>query len=518
MKEILKEWRVRACIGAVIVLGILPLILPQMGLKFGMDFKGGTLLQLELEKAVNPNTMTTITTILQERLNRYGLADISVTPYGDRYVIVEVAATETGRLEQLKSVLSHQGKFEAVIDGQVVLYSKDLVEIITDPQRGYGYLSSTGQWRVPFVISKEGSERFAKAAKGKCSEVQGVQKCEKIFMFIDRPENATLIMPSSVYENESFMLVNPGNPRSQALPIEEYEKNSLTKIVVADEITPEVVEKVWELATTEDRTRVIYHSRIANISALNVSRGNASLTLVEVEQPTEGYWFWSATGLQSVLSLTPGVTSGEPVTNAVIEGYAPTWEIANKELTEMVVLLQSGKLPVSIRIASTSTVSPTLGEGFLNDILLMGIIAWFSVAFLVFLRYREPKITLMIMMANVAEVLMILGIAALISWEIDIASVAGIIAVVGTGVDQFIIMTDEIKMRGVFEESLVEKIRKAFRIIMGSAATMVAAMFPLLTLGLGLLKGFAITTLIGLFVGVAIVRPAFAKAIEKMFK
>lgn len=529
--KLLKDWRVRLWIVSFIVLGLLPLVAGpyiNKGLQFGMDFRGGTLIQLQLEKKVDSNTMTTITTILQERLNRYGLKDISVKPYGDQFITVAVSATDPNSLQQVKSVLSQQGRFEAIIDGQIVLYSEDLVKIITNPQEGYGYISSTGRWRVPFVLSKEGSERFAKVAAGKCTKVGGETKCDKIYMYIDRPENAVVIAPEDVFKNESFMSMNPENPNSPPIKLEDLEKNSLTKFVNASTVTPEMFRSLENYSTFVFHPDVnlsnILNNEEFNITG-NVGEGefwitdkitNRTVKAKIVPKPNTGYWFWRAVNVESVLNLTPGVTSGRPIREAVIEGYAPNWEAASQELNRMVVILKSGRLPVSISIASTNTVSPTLGSSFIGDILKMALIAWVLVAVVTFVRYREPKITMLIMMANLSEVVIILGIAALIGWQIDIASVAGVIAVVGTGVDQFIIISDEIKTRSAIEETMIEKIRKAFRIIMGSAMTTMAAMLPLLTLGLGLLKGFAITTLVGLFVGIVIVRPAFARVIEKI--
>ena len=48
--------------------------------------------------------------------------------------------------------------------------------------------------------------------------------------------------------------------------------------------------------------------------------------------------------------------------------------------------------------------------------------------------------------------------------------------------------------------------------------TGVAAMVPLLFAGAGLLKGFALTTIIGISIGVFITRPAFAAAVEVLLK
>jgi preprotein translocase subunit SecD len=44
------------------------------------------------------------------------------------------------------------------------------------------------------------------------------------------------------------------------------------------------------------------------------------------------------------------------------------------------------------------------------------------------------------------------------------------------------------------------------------------ALIPLLWAGAGLLKGFAITTIIGITIGVLITRPAFAEMVKKIEK
>ena len=497
--ELWKGWRIKLYIAALI-LGLGALLV--FGLQFGMDFRGGTLIQLSLNKEVDSSTMGTMVTVLSERLNGMGLKDISVKPFGTKYITVEISASDPDTVEQLKGLLSKQGSFEAVIDGQVVLYSNDITGVITNPQQGYGYMSSTQKWQVPFKLSKKGSVRFAKAAKGKCN----ADGCERIFMFIDRPENATIVIPSSLYDEESSMSIDYNNPGSFPIDIPEFERNSLTHVYVADNVTPALVANLSK-----------YSQVIVPKGAYDISKfGN--ITVNEVPNATGGYWLWSAIGLKSVLFLTAGVTSGEPIREATITGGASDLKEALKDMTEIVVILRSGRLPVGLKIASTNSVSPTLGANFLSDSILMGIIAIFAVAAVIFAYYRDAKVTILMVIAGASEVLIILGTTALIHQQLDISGVAGIIASVGTGVDQFIIITDEVKNgeRSEIQESVVARIKRAFKIIMASAATVTAAMLPLMTLGLGLLKGFAITTLIGLVVGVFIVRPAFGKALEKL--
>ena len=115
----------------------------------------------------------------------------------------------------------------------------------------------------------------------------------------------------------------------------------------------------------------------------------------------------------------------------------------------------------------------------------------------------------------VSEIILLLGLAAVLGWNLDLAAIAGIIVAAGTGVDDQVIITDEImrgETRGVY--SWKEKIKRAFFIIMAAYFTTIVAMFPLLFAGAGLLKLFALTTMFGVSFGVFITRPAYAAIVE----
>jgi preprotein translocase subunit SecD len=58
------------------------------------------------------------------------------------------------------------------------------------------------------------------------------------------------------------------------------------------------------------------------------------------------------------------------------------------------------------------------------------------------------------------------------------------------------------------------RIKEALFIIFTSFATIIASLFPLFYVGAGLLKGFAVTSIVGITIGVLITRPAFADMIK----
>jgi len=178
-------------------------------------------------------------------------------------------------------------------------------------------------------------------------------------------------------------------------------------------------------------------------------------------------------------------------------------------------LLITGSLPVEINVVKIDTISPLLGEEFIKNTLFIGALAILSVAIVVFIRYRKLRISLSMVVTMVTEVVLLMGLASLIGWNIDLAAIAGIIIAVGTGVDHQIVITDE-TLSG--DEGRIydwkKRLKRALVIIMASYFTTVVAMLPLVFAGAGLLKGFAITTIIGVSFGVFITRPAYAAIIE----
>ena len=181
-------------------------------------------------------------------------------------------------------------------------------------------------------------------------------------------------------------------------------------------------------------------------------------------------------------------------------------------------ILVTGSLPVKLEIVRTDSISPILGEKFLGNAIKVGLIAILFVVGILALAYRKLQIAVPMMFTSLLEIFIMLGFASLLpflSWTIDLAAIAGIIAAVGTGVNDQIIITDE-ALKGEQRRivSWKEKLKSAFAVIFGAYFTLLVAMLPLFAIGAGMLRGFALTTIIGMSVGVFITRPAYSKVIE----
>lgn len=366
-----------------------------LGIPQGLDLKGGSIIQLQLEKPVDPATMNTITSVLDKRLNIFGVKDVKVRASGNQNVIIEIAGVNP---EEVTRIVGSPGKFEAKIDNKTVLTGADIVSVQSPIIQG-------NQWQVPFRISTDGAKRFAKAAEGKAGAT--------VDMYLD------------------------------------------------------------------DRL---------------------------ITSPT----------------ISPDVAAGKPVTDVAITGAESTKESAELKAKEVETLLKSGSLPVKVKIVGVSSVSAELGGEFTKGAIIAGLLAVIAIIIILVARYRTPILVLPIFFTTLAELILILGVAAIIRWNIDLAAIAGILAAIGTGVDDQIIMTDEVLSgEKVKRRRRRFRIREAFFIIFASAGTLIAAMLPLAYVGfsrgatgIGMLAGFAFTTVLGVLIGVFITRPVYAKFME----
>ncbi|MDF2957945.1 MAG: Preprotein translocase subunit SecD [Candidatus Alkanophagales archaeon MCA70_species_1] len=218
-----------------------------------------------------------------------------------------------------------------------------------------------------------------------------------------------------------------------------------------------------------------------------------------------------------------------PVYNLIAE--TGSGEEGRQAAKELIIHLKAGALPVPVEIIGSGEVPAPLGEKFRHEAALAAALAFVLVALVVYVRYRNGRVVLPMLMTLVCEVIIILGFAAATGWQLDLPSVAGIIAVIGTGVDQLVIITDEILSGAATMQSAqkasqkkgktpvkvyLRRVAEAFNIIFASAATTAVAMLALALMALGTLRGFAIITIVGILIGVLITRPAYARIVQEI--
>ena len=213
---------------------------------------------------------------------------------------------------------------------------------------------------------------------------------------------------------------------------------------------------------------------------------------------------------------------GKEVTEIAISGpgYGKTkkeaYLNAKNQMKKLQAILITGSLPFKLDVVKTDLVKPITEKQFSQRIWLVALLAIIAVSLVVSLRYRKKQIVLCIILTMLSELILILFFAALVKWSLDLISIAGIIASIGTGVDHQVVIVDEAKTKRRY--TLKERIKRALFIILSAWVTTVGAMLPLFWGAAGMFKGFAFTTIVGVTIGVLITRPAFADLIKRVIK
>ena len=190
------------------------------------------------------------------------------------------------------------------------------------------------------------------------------------------------------------------------------------------------------------------------------------------------------------------------------------------EARELQLSLQAGRLPADLdfEAGNQNSLSPALADQFRTNSLITGLLAVLAVSLVVYGRYRRREVALPMIVTALSEVYILLGFVALAQYPLNLSHLAGFIAVIGTGVDDLIIIGDEILQQGEVGTARVfqSRFRKAFWVIGAAAATTIVAMVPMVAFPLGDLSGFAIITIVGVLIGVLVTRPAYGDILRSL--
>jgi preprotein translocase subunit SecD len=391
--------------------------IPKTRIKTGLDIRGGARALVTSDHRLTESELDDLIAVSQERLNVYGLSDLTLRKQsdssGNRYMVVEIAGSSPQDLEDL---LGKQGKFEAKIGNETVFVGgdKDITHVGRAGQDAYiseCYAINSGEacnFRFVISLSQEAAQRHAD-------------------------------ITSNLSVNGSYL--------SKTLDL--YVDDNL-------------------------------------LDSLNIGTSLKGSVATSIQISGSG----------------TGATREEALDNAKLQ------------MKKLQTILITGSLPFKLEIIKIDRISPFLGDQFMETIILASATAFASVCVIIFIRYRKIKLSLMMLGVALSEIFMILGFSALIGANLDLASIAGIIAAIGTGINDQQVIVDETR-RGKLE-SMKSRIKEALFIVFTSFATIVASLFPLFYAGAGLLKGFAVTSIVGIAIGVLITRPAFADMVKQL--
>jgi preprotein translocase subunit SecD len=194
-------------------------------------------------------------------------------------------------------------------------------------------------------------------------------------------------------------------------------------------------------------------------------------------------------------SAIPG-GSVEISQNGTIGGYPL------KEATELVTILQFGSLPFPIQELSTQTISATLGEQFLSQSLLAGLVGILLVMGFMLIYYRLPGV--IASFALIYYTLVVLAIFRIVPVTLTLAGIAGFVLSIGMAVDANILIFERMKEEMRVGKSLPAAVEagfgRAWNSILDSNVSSLITATILYLFGSSTIRGFALVLILGVLV------------------
>ncbi|MDP3741795.1 MAG: hypothetical protein Q8R15_00600, partial [Candidatus Micrarchaeota archaeon] len=438
--NVLKSFKVQIVLVAVL-LSVFALFLSDanpytLDAKLGLEFVGGVRIPVTLEKSIDTNTMDSVVETLKTRISSFGLSQAIVRPVGDREVLVEIPRAGESSIASVKKILQEQGRFEAIIDGKQAVNGENVIAVGGPNGEQTPSTTRTNQWSLSFTVTKGGADLFGKASLGKSQY--------PVYMFLDRPENAAIILSrselgSATQKQVSDSLVKDGD--NIALIFTDEINNSAQQQAAALANKSKVIISESNFKTLEGKLGQLGFSTLQNTSKKIIVKNAVDIS-PDVQQGEINEW--KAIGLLSAPLLSEGLASGiasqfYSITGTAIGSTPQEQEAyALAQVKQLKSVITGGKLPVSALVGSSFSIEPSLGQNFLFYSLIAVILGIIVVAVLVMLRYGDIKLSVPIVIINAFEILILTAIIGKIG-TIDLAAMAGIIALMGTGVgDQLI--------------------------------------------------------------------------------
>lgn len=162
--------------------------------------------------------------------------------------------------------------------------------------------------------------------------------------------------------------------------------------------------------------------------------------------------------------------------------------------------INSGALPFSMITKNYSTISPTLGAGALNVMLMAGLIAYIAICIFLIFYYRLSGFV-----ACIALTIQITGQVLSLSvpqMTLTLNGIAGIILSIGMGVDANVIISEriseEIKSGKSVASAIASGFKNAFTSVFDGNITVLIVAFVLMVFGTGTLLSFAYSLFTGI--------------------
>jgi len=500
-------WKIALIIG-VIVLSVLMFSPPAEKIKLGLDLQGGMhlILAVQTDDAIKVQTDQDINRLKEELkekkidYEKIYIPSKEVEEFGekknlllvDKMIIEGISSNDAGIIEGMLKNRYVNWEFTASSNGfklSLKKKAKESMEELSVLQAIETVRRRVDQFGVAEPVIQQ-------------QKLLGDDKNNKIMVqlpgFDDKTRVKNLIQSSAMLEFK-HVVAGPFKDEKQA----EEERNNNSDYT-ADELVI--------LPTNPRRTGDIeYYVLKATSVVTGKDLGKATHSRDDYNKPAVGLNF-NAEGAKKIQAYTSAnikerlaivldkkVETAPTIETAFSYSARITGNYTYDQAKDMILVLNSGALPASLKLEQTEVIGPSLGAKSIKMGLIAVIIGLVAVIIFMLLYYKLAGLNASL--ALVMNIVILLGVLASFKAVLTLPGIAGILLTIGMSVDANVLVFERIKeeMRaGKSPHSAIEEgFKKAFVTIFDANITTVIAAVFLFQFGTGPIKGFSVTLIIG---------------------
>ncbi|MCU0330657.1 MAG: protein translocase subunit SecD [Candidatus Kapabacteria bacterium] len=488
--------------------------------------------------------------VIRQRVNRYGLSEVSITKQGSRRLVLELPDVKDEK--EIRNLLNVQAKLEfkrVIMNADLlrgILAADRALSGVVEPQATAADTTAdstaAGSADTAAVAANDSAAKASTDTGAKKDPYAGLSEEEarrryvadhpigsKIFLMsqgMDQPYLVSQIDESKLQDGGEYSLFV--EDRNLGALLKLLERPEVVKAMPAD-LQLAVAAKpmqpenepgpksftVFGVAAEADLTGEVV------AEAFPTYDPQSNLPAVSMQMTTEGTERWSQITGANIGKRIAIVLDGRVYTAPVVQGKIPN---GNSQITGMAdaseanllaIVLKAGALKAPVRIIEERIVGPSLGEDSIRRGLQSTLISFAFIVLFMLVYYAIGG-----GFADLALLINLLLVVAFLTpfgFTLTLPGIAGVILSVAMAVDANILIFERMREEMAAGRTLRDAVRqgygKAFSAIIDSNITNILSGFVLLWLGTGPIKGFAMTMIVGvlatLFTAIVVTRAMF---------
>tara|TARA_B100000427_G_scaffold329551_1_gene346285 strand:+ start:19534 stop:20835 length:1302 start_codon:yes stop_codon:yes gene_type:complete len=202
--------------------------------------------------------------------------------------------------------------------------------------------------------------------------------------------------------------------------------------------------------------------------------------------------------------LDKRIISAPNVNQAISGGKAQiSGDFTPTEVSNLIIKLNAGALPIPVEIISEKQIGPTLGKDSVEKSKLAFTLGLILIGIYMIFIYKGPG--LLASISLISYIILSFSLFKLIDATLTLPGIAGFILTMGMAVDANVIIFERIKEEvknnnASLKANILNGFKHAYITILDANITTLIAAIVLFWLGTGTIKGFAITLSIGIII------------------